>query len=71
MGVLFLVLLRRVKMILIALVRSQISHGEHGRRFTAAVGVVAALRQLNNPSTPESLESHRSRIIIELTDRTR
>lgn len=45
-GVLFLVLLRRVKMILIALVRRQIPHGKHGRRFTTAVGVVTALRQL-------------------------
>lgn len=46
MGILFLVLLRRVKMILVALVRRQIAHSKNGSWFSAPIGMVTTLGQL-------------------------
>jgi hypothetical protein len=46
MGIFFLVLLRRVEMILVALVRRQIAHRKNSCRFPASIGVVTTLGQL-------------------------
>lgn len=46
MSIFLLVLLRRVEMVLIALVRGQITHSKYGRRLSASIGVITTLGQL-------------------------